>query len=598
MQDAFGRADSTRKSRMDAWQASIDRAEKRRLERERAKQEAALQAQKDAAIAARDDRQQKNALQTNAQRASIALDAANVDFQNQTRLNDQERRAIRDRDKRLNQFDTQQLQMKSRDLRDRDQRQFGYTMAENEQQFLNQMDRDAAQHGYTTARDRLQNDATLQRDAFQYGLDTRRQAQQQRDTLQRDMIQSGLQAQRDQRLNQFDLQRDQMQQDNTLERDKLQNRFQTERDFRQNQFQTEGDYRQQGFTQQNMYQRETADVAAKWQEQIQQARNAGLDFSPAQQQEMKLLDKAFRQNVLNSNMREDLKQRAMLEHQKKLATFIPENRVQHPQQVFEQSIVRDQETGQKFIVTQGPNGVPRYEPIDALGSGGGIDQQAKMEEKKAAELRKMKLEREKNLQSLHRELTQEVDADGNRVYDTPEKVDAELLRRFAADEIYYVESGLPPHELFQMKAKQDADLKARESRKATNTARDAAEQQRGYSVMPPQGQFSPVNGGPVQSLQPRINPYSGQPVPEKATAPIVLHTRPLPEQISRQISAIPGGEKLVMIREKHASNSSDDQSIRLSADIVMNAILTGKTDDPDYDEAIQILDKAGFQIGK
>lgn len=548
-----------RSSRMNAWQASIDRAEKRRLERERAKQEAALQAQRDAAVAARDRQQQKNQLQTNAQRSSIALGAANVDYQNQTRLNDQERRAIRERDKRLNQFDTEQTRQKNQDLRERDQRQFDYTMAENDQQFINQMDRDAAQNGYATYRDMLQNDATLKRDAFQYGLDSRRQAQQQRDTLQRDLLQGGLQE----------------------KRDILQNQFQSERDSRMNIFDTQRDMRRQQFEQQNFIQRETADVAAKWQEQIQQARAAGMDFSPAQQQKMKQMDAVFREKVLNGDLSEDLKLRAGLEHQKQLAAIIPENKVSTPDNEISQQFYEHPKLG-LLKRTIDRNGNPDWQPME-VGMGeqaGMMRQQAQDQQRQAEAMSKKQLERINQFQNVYDQVESILDENDRPKFNTPEKVMAEAMRRFAPRERIYQMDGLPPlgqflnpDEVPQPKGQQQSTQQPENPWRAALQQRQSAQTDE-FSSMPKYGDYSPVE--------------------QKNAAPVILSTKPLSSELSQELSRLPGGRDLEKIREKHKSKSPTDQIMREATDIVIRSMIMNDNSDPDLPEALELLKRAGF----
>jgi hypothetical protein len=294
------------------------------------------------------------------------------------------------------------------------------------------------------AMEQQKNNAQLKRDKLQ-------QQFEQANTAQRANISSGLAAQD----NQYATQRDQSQYKRMMARDESQQRYMTQRDRQQALEQQQRDELLQGFTRQNMAQRETADVAARWNEQVMQARNAGLDFSPRQQQEMKQLDATFRKNVLNGNLTEDLKQQAMLLHQKQLSAIIPEDKVQKPEDQLKQSLHFDERLpGVPFLMGRDSQGNPTFEPLPLGGGSTGGKRQADPEQQ-AAERRKMVLEREKALQKLHREITQEVDSEANPIKRSPQEIDNEVMKRFAADEVFYVESGLPPHELYQLKAKQD-----------------------------------------------------------------------------------------------------------------------------------------------
>ena len=556
LEQSIGRAERLRSSRYETardrfsatMESAIERAERRRLEREKAKAEAALAAQQAAALERRDKKQNLYETGSINQRANIAAGQAAMDFQNTMRRDKQQQQGTLARDAFQNQFTSQRDKQQAMDQQRRDERQFGYATQQAEQQHGNTLERDAFQNQYATQRDQTQFGQQLQRDFTQFGLDSRRQDQQQRNTLERDFMQGGIQADRDNRLNEFD----------------------TQRDVRQDRFRTQDDLRQQQFQQQNMYQRETADVAAKWQEQIQQARNAGLDFSPAQKKEMAELDTAFRKNVLNGDLDEGTKQRAMLLHQKKLSAIIPTEQVQHPQQTFEQSIVVDQETGQKFIVTQDPNGRARYEPI---GMGSGEDPQMKAQaqaaEKQAAAMQKATFDRQTKFMDMVDKLEQQTKVVNDEVvpvFSSRQEAVREAMNRFAPMEKIYRQQGLPPMVEYEAEA---------------NQLRQAQENPQG----PPQT---------------RVNPYRSEAMSAAAAAakPPVLSSRsPIPPQISKQLMQMPGGDQLVKLREKYKTNSATDKILRQAADIVMNAMLTGDTSDPDYAQALEMMQKAGFKIG-
>lgn len=475
------RADRSRDRYDRNMQARIERLEKRRLERLKAEQAAALEAQREAATMRRDKQQNREARTNAVQRANLSLGAANADTQNQQKLNEQQRRTVRQRDQLLNEQETQQNRQKNRDLRERDQRQFGYSQLENEQQFQNQMQRDFTQQGFTLDRDQRQSDQTMQRD----------------------VLQGGIQANRDSRLNMFDVDRQMLQQANTLERDNLQNQFQSERDARLNIFDTQRDVRRQQFEQQSRYQAEAADISARWQEQVHVAKNAGLDFSQAQQEEMKQLEKAFRKNVLNGDLTEDLKQRAMVEHQRQMSTFVPEERIVAPQDRFQQSIVQDEQTGQRFLVVQDPRGGVKYEPLDGgMGEQAGMmRQQAQDQQRQAEAISKKQLDRVTQFQSVYDQVETILDENDRPKFNTPEKVMAEAMRRFAPRERIYQMDGLPPLGQFLNPDEVPKPTSQQQPTQTANPWRAQLEQRQANqslpsygsdSVMPRKGEYSPA----------------------------------------------------------------------------------------------------------
>ena len=89
----------------------------------------------------------------------------------------------------------------------------------------------------------------------------------------------------------------------------------------------------------------------------------------------------------------------------------------------------------------------------------------------------------------------------------------------------------------------------------------------------------------------------GQAPVQSQKLPPISHIEPLPKQVAEKLRTIPDGGPLVWIREKHSSNSVLDQTIRQSADIVINSMLTGDMSDPDLREAADILRKAGLKVG-
>ncbi len=568
-QETDSRYQRARKDRMDAWQASLDRAEKRRLERLRAQQEAALQAQKDAALAARDKRQQEYGAQNANRQANNALGAANADFQYQMRLNNQERRTIRDRDKRLNQFDTQQLQMKNRDLRERDKRQFDYTTAENDQKFDQQLERDYRQQGYSMERDRLQGDQTLQRD----------------------MLQGGIQADRDERLNAFDVDRQILQHGQTMERDTLQNDFQSERDARLNIFDTQRDMRRQQFEQTNIYRQQADEIAAKWQERVAIAKQNGYEYSPAQRQEMKQIEDAFMKNVINGDLPDDMKERANIEHQRQMSRFLPEQKVSTPEQEISQQFYEDPKLG-LLQRTLDRNGNPVWQRVDSgMGDQASMmRQQAQDQQKQAEAMSRKQHERLAAFQSVYDQVETILDENDRPKFNTPEKVMAEAMRRFAPREKAYQADGLPPlgqflnpDEVPQPQGQQQPQ------QQPGNPWRAAMEQRQngqyappndGFSVVPGKGQMSPATPGERQASKP----------------PVILSTKPLGNEVVQRLERFPNGGELAKIREKHKSNSADDQIMRGAADIVIDAMITNDRSNPYLEEALQMLHDAGITI--
>lgn len=463
-------------------EARIQRAERRRLQKMQAEQQAALEAQR-ANSAAQRDKQQNRESRTNAvQRANLSLGASNADFQNQQRLNDEQRRAVGQRDKRLNQFETDENRRKNRDLRERDQRQFGYTMAENEQQFGNQLERDYRQQGYTLDRDRLQGDQTLQRD----------------------VLQGGIQADRDERLNQFGAEEDFRQQRNTLERDTLQNDFQSERDARLNIFDTQRDVRRQQFEQVNIYRQQADEIASKWQERVAIAKQAGLDYSPAQREEMKQVEKAFLKNVINNvDLPDDMKERANIEFQRQMSTFIPEQKVSSPDEEISQQFYAHPQWGplKRSVDRQGN---PIWEPLEAGGMGdqaGMMRQQAQDQQRQTESLSKKQHERLAAFQSVYDQVETMLDANDRPKFDTPEKVMQETMRRFFPREKAYQADGLPPLGQFLNPDEVPKPTSQQQPTQTANPWRAQLEQRQANqslpsygsdSVMPRKGEYSPA----------------------------------------------------------------------------------------------------------
>lgn len=434
--------DRARESYNASLQASIERREKRRREEEEAKRKAELQAQQDAAQAQRDKQQQKYGQADTAQRAYYAANEAADDFNRTKQLNRQQQKDVRRRDTLNNDFTLTRDREQARDQQDRDQLQFGFDTRENEQKFGYQMQENDQQFGHQMQRDRFQHGNTLERDNMQFGYDSLRADQTHGNTMQRDSA-----------LNEFDTQRD-----------VRQNQFQGERDNRLNMFDVNREARQQQYTQQNQYQRETAEISARWQEQIQQARNAGLDFSEAQKKEMKDLDETFRKNVLNGPIEYDegLKQQAMLQHQKKLSAIVPNEKVANPQEGLNSSLIFHEQTKTWYLQGRDTKGFPTYEP---LGSGdGGMAEQQKMmqqqqekerqlQEKQAESNRQAMFQRQKEFTDLVRDKMLETDDLGNKIHkDRAAAIEAAKTDYAPMEQLWRQEHKLPPLYAFQEEA--------------------------------------------------------------------------------------------------------------------------------------------------
>lgn len=544
-------------------QASIERREKRRREEEEAKRRAELQAQQDAAQMARDRQQQKYGQADTAQRAYYAANEAADDFNRTKQLNRQQQKDVRRRDTLNNDFTLTRDREQARDQQDRDQLQFGFDTRQNEQKFGYQMMENDQQFGHQIQRDRFQHGNTMERDSVQFGYDTSRANQQHGNTMQRDSA-----------LNEFDTQRD-----------VRQNQYQSQRDNRLNMFDVNREARQQQYTQQNAYQRETAEVSARWQENIQKARNAGMDFSAAQQQEMTKLDETFRKNVLNSpvDYDEGLKQRAMLEHQKKLAAIIPNEKVKSPQDMYKQARIFDEELGMYFLHGQDAKGNSTFEPIGGMNDG--IAEQQRMQqmqqekerqvaEKQADAQRKAMLERQREFMSIVNDKMNEESDLGGRVYpDRNAAIEAAKVDYAPMEELWRQSHGLPP--MYELPS---------ETKSIVN---------------PPQaGNGNPWRKQP-QGMADSLAARSGDPrMSEKPKPPVISHNSPLPSQVSDSLRTIPGGNQLQAIRDKYKSNTPEDQTVRLATTIVINAIMTKDTSDPDYEQALKILKGAGYNIGQ
>jgi hypothetical protein len=420
-------------------QASIERREKRRREEEEAKRQSELQAQKDAALSQRDKQQQKYGQADTAQRAYYAANDAADDFNRTKQLNRQQQKDVRRRDTLNNDFTLTRDREQARDQQDQDKRRFGLSTKENEQKFGYQMMENDQQFGHQIQRDRFQHGNTLERDGRQFGYDSIRAQQQHGNTMQRDSA-----------LNEFDTQRD-----------ILQNQFQGERDNRRNMFDVNREARQQQYQQQNQYQRETAEISQRWQETIQQARNAGMDFSERQKQEMKELDAVFRKTVMtNDDLDEGLKQQAMLLHQKKLSAIVPEEKIANPKEGLESSLMFHEQTGTWFMQGRDSKGFPTYQPI-GMQSDGMAEQQKEMQAQQEKERQLAEKTNERRIEAERKrmedfgqtvnDLMTELDpVTDSPLYPTRSDALAAAKDRFAQTEEFYRRNyGLDPHPIYK-----------------------------------------------------------------------------------------------------------------------------------------------------
>jgi hypothetical protein len=435
MVSAYENARANNARYLESLRDSNDRRAKRKAAEEEAKRKAELQAQQIAAQERRDKQQQKYGQADTAQRAYYAANVAADDFNRTKQLNRQQQKDVRRRDTLNNDFTLTRDREQARDQQDQDNRRFGLSTKENEQKFGYQMMENDQQFGHQIQRDRFQHGNTLERDGRQFGYDSIR-AQQQHG--------------------------------NTLERDQFQNQFSTEQDTRRNQFDVARDAQQQKYTQQNQYQRETAEISARWQETIQQARNAGMDFSERQKQEMKELDAVFRKTVMtNDDLDEGLKQQAMLLHQKKLSAIVPEEKIANPKEGLESSLMFHEQTGTWFMQGRDSKGFPTYEPIGMQSDG--MAEQQKMQQLQQKE---MQAQQEKERQLAEKTNERRIEAERKRMEDFGQTVNDLMTEldpvtdsplyptrsdaleaakdRFAQTEEFYRKNyGLDPHPIYK-----------------------------------------------------------------------------------------------------------------------------------------------------
>lgn len=436
------------------------------------------------------------------------------------------------RDERLNLYDVQGTNQRAGIAADAAYNQQGYAMQRDKQQTMDQLKRDAAQQGYTLHRDDRQFGQQMQRDAVQqgygvqnddrqFGQQLKRDAVQQGYGIQNDERQFGQQVQRDVMQDTFSSRRDQSQHRNSLESDQQQFGFQAQRDERLNQFDSQRDERQQGYTQQNAIQRETFDITAKWQDQIQRAREAGLDFSPDQKKEIQQLNRVFSQKVLNNpKLDEGIKQKAGLILQQKLLGIIPDEKVQKPQEQFQQSLFFDERVpGVPFMMQYDNQGRPTWEP---LGSGGSGERQK--EDPKIAMQRDAMFKREDEFLKIRDKIAAKADPETGELLYSEEEIDKLAMDEFAPKEAHYrALYDLPPQANYQKEA--DIERQKMEEKQLRNPQRHSQ-----YDVNRPQPQQqSQIQANEQPVIQQRVP--GGQQQPPTKPKPVTISSTNFDDQL-------------------------------------------------------------------
>lgn len=549
-------------------QASLDRRAKRRSDDDKNRLQRELAAQDIKAQRDRDKRQFGYDTSLSTQRAFQQADAEAAEFRNRRKLNEQEQKGTLKRDSMQQRFESAQARQRALEQQRRDERQFGYGQLEAQQAFENQMARDSAQNVFTN-----------QRDFMQYGYDTLRSDQQQAQQRERDTL-----------LNQFSAEQDSRQQSNMLERARL----------------------DQQFTQQNMYQRQAEEISAKWQEQVATAKNSGLDFSERQKKEMKDLDAAFRKNVLNGPYSDTLKQQAMVEHQKKLAAIVPEEKVVNPKEVMDSSIMLHEPTNTWFMQQRDSKGNLVFEPLgsngpdmSALDKQAQQQQQLQLKQKEAA--RDAEFDRLEKFDKLVNAIrTEEIPGEGGLRYPDEQAVMAEAMKRFEPYEKSFQQNyGLPPLAPYQAKMDQERAAEA-----AAIEAEKARRQQAIDAVKPDPAKAARMNPWQqmLQSTGKKMNPPGTSHVNTSRPAgidhsdplndtspPVLISTKDLDWTVSTRLGHLPGGLELGKLRDRHNGKDPKSQTVRLAADIVINSMIMKDDSDPDLVEAYEVLKQAGYK---
>ena len=249
---------------------------------------------------------------------------------------------------------------------------------------------------------------------------------------------------------------------------------------------------------------------------------------------MNTLEEAFRVNVVNNpDLDDSLKQDAMLKYQRKLSSFIPNERVQTQQESLDQSLQQHGVTKQWFQSRRNSQGVQEWEP---LGGGRGGDKQVDPA-KEAQRLQKLDLERATRLQEITKQVTNERDPDNldvalfKNTKEDPDVIDREVMKRFSDLERIYTGGGNEPHPIFQ-RAAQKAAQKERE-----------AQQKAGYDQWYEEYKQEQVDNpralrAPQQQMQPDAQPMTqqvpaAQPKPPVKQKPVTLSSTNIDQQITQ-----------------------------------------------------------------
>jgi len=387
--------------------------------------------------------QQQYAAALAAQRANIAADQAAADARYRQQFAQQQQQADRKTQESESRARRQQQLLDIQAQTDRDRRQFGAEAEQQQQQNL-----------YQTFRDMLQHQNTLDRDVAQYGLNAMQSQQDlygrmQQEYLQgqiqadQEYLQGQIQADRDLRLYQYDVQQRQMQDEALRQRDAIA--------FEQATTQREAE---QQFARQSQFEREAADIAARWQAGVQERKDAGLDFSPQQQRQMQKMEEAFYTNVVSSNLPDDVKARAAVRYQQQLSAIMPSQKVITPEQEINDQFYLHPHLGmmQRRV---GSNGLPEWNPIGMGGEGAGSAGDSRAAKSQQAAAQKAQLAQEKAMNDARQQRIDEFDKvydslatattpGGDAMYDTatPEgqqKLLDDAIRRFTAKERVYTE---------------------------------------------------------------------------------------------------------------------------------------------------------------
>lgn len=439
--------DERRASYLRTLEAAIERRNRQRLQEEQSRQQQG-NARRDAATdATTAKRQQQYAAANMAQQAAIAADRDAADARYRQQLALQQQQA----DMRQQQFDAKsQRQGQLLDIQaqtDRDKRQYAADLEQARQQAELQAYRDVMQQQNTLERDAFQQQNLLQRDATQFGMDVLRADQSQQNTMQRDYMQGALQAERDARLNQYDVQQ---RQDLAVQQQQRDNAA-----FLQSRIR---DREQQKFAAQSQFEQEAADIAAKWQAQVQQRKDAGLEFSASQQAQMQQMEQAFLENVVNADLPDDIKARANVQYQRRLSAIVPLEKVVTPEQEIAAQFYEHPKYG-LLQKTVGSNGMPQWDIVGTMGPGSGQEaavarQQQATEKAAAAQQKALNDARLQRLQAFEQELKTRATEVTDPLTMTPkypqttegqQRLLRDAARAFAPKERYYQQHiGLEP----------------------------------------------------------------------------------------------------------------------------------------------------------